>query len=89
MQLLIRFKGLGLQASFNRCHTQYIGALTQSIPYLIDQTDGNNTIQGQLNIQSILDLLGEDSFNSTSQLPWDKPLNAEVPGTNDNIANGL
>jgi hypothetical protein len=60
MQLLIRFKGLGLQASFNRCHTQYIGALTQSIPYLINQTDSNNTIQGRLNIQSIVNLLGED-----------------------------
>ncbi len=89
MQLLIRFKGLGLQASFNRCHTQYIGALTQSIPYLINQTDSNNTIQGRLNIQSIVNLLGEDWFDSTLQLPWEKLLNAEIPGTNDNIANRI
>jgi hypothetical protein len=89
MQLPMLLKGLGLQESFNRCHAQYIGALAQSIPYLIDQTDSNNTIQGWLNIQSIVDLLGEDSFNSTSQLTWEKLLNAEVPGTNNNIANGL
>jgi hypothetical protein len=68
---------------------KYVGALTQSIPYLIDQTDGNKTIQGRLNIQSIVNLLGEDSFNSILQLPWEKLLNAEIPGTNNNIANGL
>jgi hypothetical protein len=83
------FKGLGLQESFDRRHAQYGRAFAQSIPYLIDQTDSNNTIQGRLNTQSIVNLLGEDSFNSTSQPPWEKLLNAEVPGTNNNIANEL
>ncbi len=79
MQLPIRFKGLGLRESCGRCHAQHIRALTQSIPYLIDQTDGNNIIQWRLNIQSIGNHLGEDSFNSTSQPPWENLLNAEVP----------
>jgi len=66
MQLSIRYKGLCLRESVDQRHVQYIGALAQSLPDLINRTDGNNVIPGLLNIPSLVAMmLGEGSFNST------------------------
>jgi len=90
MRLPIRYKGLGLRESVDRCHTQYIGALAQSLPDLINRTDGNTVIPGRLNIPSLVAMLGEGSFtNSTSTTPWEHLLNTNMVGSNNNIAHGL
>ena len=89
MRLPIRYKGLGLRESVDRRHAQYIGALAQSLPDLINRTDGNNVIPGRLNIPSLVAMLGEGSFNSTSTTPWEHLLNTDVVGSNNNIAHGL
>jgi hypothetical protein len=44
MRLPIRFKGLGLRQAADRRYPQYIGALTQSTPQLINRSTQNNTI---------------------------------------------
>ena len=89
MRLPIRCRGLGLRESADRRYAQYIGALAQSIPDLINRTDGNNVIPGRLNIPSLVNMLGEGSFNSTSTNPWEHLLNTNVVGSNNNVANGL
>ena len=71
MRLPICNKGCGLREAVGRQHVQYIGAIAQCIPQLIDQLDKEgNTIPGWLNIDSVIDYLSEGSFNSPVNNSW-------------------
>ena len=64
--------GLGFRESEDRRYLQYLGAITESVPQLIDRTGGNNnaTARGRLSMPALKERLGEGSFDSSNDKPW-------------------
>ena len=75
MRLPIRNKGCGLREAVDRRHAQYIGAVAQCEPHLIDRLDKEgNTVPVRLNIDGIINYIGEGSFNCPVNSPWEHML---------------
>ena len=75
-RLPVCMKGLGVRDMNRRRHSEYIGALIQGLPPLLDRsTHSGATKPGRLHTPGILRMLGEGSFNpppddTTPSTPW-------------------
>ena len=75
MRLPLRNKGCGLREAADRAYAQFMGAVAQCIPQLIDRIDKEgNIIPGRLNIECVIEYLGEGSFNCPVKNPWEHML---------------
>ena len=75
MRLPLRNKGCGLREAEDRRHAQFIGAVAQCVPQLIDRLDKEgNIVPGRLNTESVIEYLGEGSFNCPITNPWEHML---------------
>ena len=87
MRLPISSGGGGLRSAHDRRYAQFVGGLTQCLPDFLDRSDmRGNTIEGRLNLPSIKDVLGVDSFS----FPVENPLTTllmKMP--NSNLVKGL
>ena len=70
IRLPICMKGCGPRSANSRRHAQYVGAISNCFPNLIDRKDQRgNVIEGRLNLPSVIEAIGEESFS----FPIDRP----------------
>ena len=81
-------KGCGLRGTADRRRAQYIGAVVQSIPHLVDRKDETGCVTpGRLNLPAIITLFGGNAFDHPCTAPWQGVLDNSRPAAN--IASGL
>jgi hypothetical protein len=87
LRLPISYAGCGLREAHHRRHSQFAGAFCQSVPALIDRTDGKgNLLKGRLHLPSIVEMLGANSYSYPISAPHETLLTNNPEGE---IAKGL
>jgi hypothetical protein len=64
-----------LREAADRANAQFMGAVAQCIPQLIDRIDKEgNIVPGRLNIEGVIEYVGKGSFNCPVKNPWEHML---------------
>jgi hypothetical protein len=70
-ELPIKHKGVGIQNLSKRRHLDFIGGVTQTLPFLLSSTDRRGNIRlGRVQLDSTTSFLGETSFDQGELHPW-------------------
>ena len=79
-RLPIKMKGLGVRNLVDRRYSEYMGGVIQGVPPLLDRkTKEDMILPGRLNRESIITLLGENSFMGEKEVePWGTLMGKEV-----------
>ena len=87
IRLPICMRGCGLRSANSRRHAQFAGAVSNCLLTLIDRKDQRgNVIEGRLNLLSVIEVMGEDSFSFSIEQPFTTFL-SKMSGSN--LAEGL
>ena len=78
-RLPIKMKGLGVRNLVDRRYSEYMGGVIQGIPPLLDRKKEDMILPGRLNRESIIALLGENSFMGEKDVkPWGTLMGREI-----------
>ena len=69
IRLPICDRGCGLREAMDRRHAQFVGGMAQIIPHLVSRRTCNVVVEGRMNIEAVVDLFGNGTFDGPSVDP--------------------